>query len=109
MTSRNRKRVSYWNSSNRSFKSLLLLGPKEYDYLILGAGRAGCVMANRLTEVPDNKVMVLELGQEATSVSKVPALTAYAKFSKFSRTRCLKPQDDFGLACSVSTTCSTGP
>ncbi|XP_032664119.1 glucose dehydrogenase [FAD, quinone]-like [Odontomachus brunneus] len=46
----------------------------EFDFVIVGAGSAGSVMAHRLTEIDNWKVLLIEAGEDPSASSDIPAL-----------------------------------
>ena len=53
------------------------MSPETYDYIIIGAGSAGAVLANRLSADTNHRVLLLEAGPEKNFWSAFPI--GYAK------------------------------
>ncbi|KAJ0173021.1 hypothetical protein K1T71_011197 [Dendrolimus kikuchii] len=64
----------------------------EYDYVIIGAGSAGSVLAARLTENPNITVLVLEVGRPENIFTDVPLLAPYFQRTDYSWQYYMEPQ-----------------
>eukprot|EP00102_Acyrthosiphon_pisum_P027932 XP_016665142.1 PREDICTED: glucose dehydrogenase [FAD, quinone]-like [Acyrthosiphon pisum] len=70
----------------------------NYDFIIVGGGSAGAVLANRLTEVENWNVLLIEAGGHETVLSNVPLLVASEHLSEINWKFKTEPQNTACLA-----------
>ena len=49
----------------------------KYDYIVLGAGSAGSIVATRLSEDSNRSVLLLEAGPDHSAFEKLPAVVKF--------------------------------
>jgi choline dehydrogenase-like flavoprotein len=65
----------------------------QYDFIIVGAGNSGCVLANRLTEDPDVTVLLIEAGSsEQPILTDAPLAAPMLAATKFNYGYLSEPQ-----------------
>ncbi|XP_073996547.1 alcohol dehydrogenase [acceptor]-like [Rhodnius prolixus] len=55
----------------------------KFDFIVVGAGSAGCVVANRLSANPNWKVLLIEAGDQDNFLTDIPAMNGLFAFSKY--------------------------
>lgn len=78
----------------------------EYDFIIVGAGPAGCVLANRLTETGNFYVLLIEAGQpEIPMLTDVPMGAPLLQETDFNWGYATEPQERACLGKSDISSC----
>lgn len=54
-----------------------------FDFIVVGSGSSGSVLANRLSENPKWKVLLLEVGEEASILTDIPAIAPAFQFTNY--------------------------
>lgn len=66
----------------------------EYDFIVIGGGSSGSVVASRLSEIPDWKVLLVEAGLDEPTGTQVPSMFLNFLGSEIDWSYLTEPEDD---------------
>nr|XP_018908531.1 PREDICTED: glucose dehydrogenase [FAD, quinone]-like [Bemisia tabaci] len=75
----------------------------EYDFVIIGGGSAGAVLANRLSETREATVLVLEAGGQESDLSRIPLLAPSLQNTDLDWQYRTEPSDEHHRYCLAMT------
>lgn len=82
----------------------LSLGPipvmpkfETYDFVVVGSGSAGSALANRLSENPNWKVLLLEVGKQPSFITDIPGICATFQMTDYNWGYLMEKQDNMCL------------
>lgn len=84
----------YLINNNKNLILLIFLFAETFDFIVVGAGSAGSVIANRLTENTDVTVLLIEAGEEERYLSEIPFEANALLDTKYNWNYVLEPQEN---------------
>ncbi|XP_068967260.1 glucose dehydrogenase [FAD, quinone]-like [Bombus flavifrons] len=79
--------------SSTNVPSKLLL--PSYDFIVVGGGSAGAVIANRLSEIEDWDILLLEAGGDGSAIYDIPSLADSVQLSEIDWKYRVEPSENF--------------
>ncbi|XP_057671734.1 glucose dehydrogenase [FAD, quinone]-like [Diorhabda carinulata] len=72
---------------------------QTYDFIVIGSGPSGAVIANRLSEVPEWNVLLIEAGTVPSVLTDIPAICGSWQFTGYDWGYWTQPQHQFCKGC----------
>lgn len=70
---------------------------ETYDFVVVGSGSAGSALANRLSENPNWKVLLLEVGKQPSFITDIPGICATFQMTDYNWGYLMEKQDNMCL------------
>ncbi|XP_023159558.2 glucose dehydrogenase [FAD, quinone] [Drosophila hydei] len=70
----------------------------EYDFIVVGAGTAGCALAARLSENPDWQILLIEAGGPENYIMDMPIMAHYLQLGEMNWKYRTQPSNSYCLA-----------